>query len=403
MAGARGSSLSSDAAQRIESASRQFPSTSTFNSFPRYRKVSVGLWPILCSLTAIVVFLLSGCGSKKISKAEIRAVTSEVLAAAQKIPGRKSEVTIRPELQRSKTGEGGRLVVDDIYVSLSDASQAGAFKEALDKIAQRHKLSIAETGSAGGVRFECSFNGVRTHTIHVVTPLTARTRTRVKQGRENARLAIIIDDLGYDRTAADALLSLGFPITVSVLPHLPLSAEVAEEAYRRGDEVMLHLPMQSESETAKTEEVELRVGMNAQQVDLALEGMLETVPHAVGVNNHQGSRATADPKLMSELMPDLRRRGLFFVDSRTLASTVAYDTAERLGVRAASRKVFLDDSARPEVILKQLELAARDAERDGSAIAIGHPKPDTIAALAQGLPRLESQGIHLVFVSELVQ
>jgi hypothetical protein len=106
---------------------------------------------------------------------------------------------------------------------------------------------------------------------------------------------------------------------------------------------------------------------------------------------------------MAALMPGLRRRGLFFVDSRTLASTVAYDTAERWGVRAASRKVFLDDSTRPEAILKQLELAARDAERDGSAIAIGHPRPDTIAALAQGLPRLESQGIHLVFVSELVQ
>jgi polysaccharide deacetylase 2 family uncharacterized protein YibQ len=253
------------------------------------------------------------------------------------------------------------------------------------------------------VRFDYAFDGVRTHAIHVVTPLTARARTRVKQGRENARLAIIVDDLGYDRAAADALLSLGFPITVSVLPHLPLSAEVAEEAYRRGDEVMLHLPMQSESETAKTEEVELRVGMNAQQVDSALEGMLETVPHAVGVNNHQGSRATADSKLMSELMPDLGRRGLFFVDSRTLASTVAYDTAERLGVRAASRKVFLDDSARPEAILQQLELAARDAERDGSAIAIGHPRPETIAALAQGLPRLESRGIRLVFVSELVQ
>jgi polysaccharide deacetylase 2 family uncharacterized protein YibQ len=399
----RGSSLAHHAAQQVTSSARLPSLTPTTSSFPRYRKNSVGWWPILCSLTAIVVFLLSGCGTKKISKAEIRAVTSEMVAAAQKIPGRKSEVSIRPELQPSKTGGGGRSVVDHIYVSLSDASQAGAFKETLDKIARRHKLSLAENSSGGGVRFECSFNGVRTHTIHLVTPLTTRTRARAKQGRENARMAVIIDDLGYDRAAADALLSLGFPITVSVLPHLPLSGEVAEEAYRRGDEVMLHLPMQSESESAKTEAVELRVGMSARQVDSALQGMLETVPHAVGVNNHQGSRATADPALMAALMPGLRRRGLFFVDSRTLASTVAYDTAERWGVRAASRKVFLDDSTRPEAILKQLELAARDAERDGSAIAIGHPRPDTIAALAQGLPRLESQGIHLVFVSELVQ
>ena len=403
MARRRGSSLAHHAAQQVTSSARLPSLTPTTGSFPRYRKNSVGWWPILRSLTAIVVVLLSGCGTKKISKAEIRAVTSEMVAAAQKIPGRKSEVSIRPELQPSKTGGGGRSVVDHIYVSLSDASQAGAFKETLDKIARRHQLSLAENSSGGGVRFECSFNGVRTHTIHLVTPLTTRTRAGAKQGRENARMAVIIDDLGYDRAAADALLSLGFPITVSVLPHLPLSGEVAEEAYRRGDEVMLHLPMQSESESAKTEEVELRVGMNARQVDSALQGMLETVPHAVGVNNHQGSRATADPALMAALMPGLRRRGLFFVDSRTLASTVAYDTAERWGVRAASRKVFLDDSTRPEAILKQLELAARDAERDGSAIAIGHPRPDTIAALAQGLPRLESQGIHLVFVSELVQ
>ncbi len=358
---------------------------------------------ILFFITAIIVFFVSGCGSKKISKTEIRAVTSEIVSAAQRISGHRSEVTIRPELQSSKIGAGRLSVADNIYISLSDSSETNAIRKTLEEIADRHKLSMVETSSAGVVRFDYTFDGVRTHTIHLVTPLSARRRAPAVHGRENSRLAIIIDDLGYDRSAADALLALGFPLTVSVLPHLPSSSEVAEEAYRRGDEVMLHLPMQSESPTAKTEEVELRVGMNIEQVDSALAGMLETVPHAVGVNNHQGSRATADPALMAELMPELRRRGLFFVDSRTLASTVAYDTAERFGVRAASRKVFLDDSAKPEAILGQLELAARDAERDGSAIAIGHPRPDTIAVLAQGLPRVESRGIRLVFVSELVQ
>ena len=358
---------------------------------------------ILSSITALVVFVASGCGTKKISKTEIRAVTGEIVSAAQRICGHRSEVTIRPELQPSNSGAGGPSVMDNIYISLSDNSETNAIRKTLEKIADRHKLSMVETSSAGVVRFDYAFDGVRTHTIHVVRPLSARTRAPATHGRENARLAIIIDDLGYDRSAADGLLALGFPLTVSILPHLPLSSEVAEEAYRRGDQVMLHLPMQSESPTAKTEEVELRVGMDAREVDLALAGMLDTVPHAVGVNNHQGSRATADPALMAELMPDLRQRGLFFVDSRTLASTVAYDTAEKFGVRAASRKVFLDDSANREAILRQLELAARDAERDGSAIAIGHPRPDTIAALAKGLPRVESQGVRLVFVSELVQ
>lgn len=101
-------------------------------------------------------------------------------------------------------------------------------------------------------------------------------------------------------------------------------------------------------------------------------------------------------------MPELRRRGLFFIDSRTTAATVAYDTAERLGVRAASRKVFLDDMPDREAILAQLELAADDALRDGEAIAIGHPHPATIAALAEGVPRLENRGIRLVFASALV-
>ena len=369
---------------------------------PAFARVSDAR-PILILLTVVVVLLLTGCGKKKISKTELRAITTEIVTSAQRISGHKSEVTIRPELQLSKTGTSGKLAADNIYISLFDASQAGAMAQALSEIARRHHLSVSETSSNGVTRFDYAYNNVRTHTIHVVTPLAGRSHAAVKQGRGNPRLAIIIDDLGYDRAAADSLLALGFPLTVSVLPHLPLSTEVAEEAYLRGEQVMLHLPMQSESDAAKTEEVELRVGMNEQQVDSALAGMLETVPHAVGVNNHQGSRATADPALMAALMPELRRRGLFFVDSRTLASTVAYDTAERLGVRAASRRVFLDDSANRDAILGQLELAARDANRDGFAIAIGHPRPDTIATLAEALPQLEARGIRLVFVSDIVK
>ena len=199
------------------------------------------------------------------------------------------------------------------------------------------------------------------------------------------------------------LLALPFPLTVSVLPHLPLSTEVAEEAFRRGDQVLLHLPMESLAEGAKPEEIELRVGMTGAQVSDALAGMLETVPHVVGVNNHQGSRATADAALMQALMPALRQRGLFFIDSRTTAATVAYDAAERSQVRAASRKVFFDDRPAKEAVLAQLDLAARDALRDGTAIAIGHPHPATIAALMDGVPRLEARGIRLVFASDVVQ
>ena len=367
---------------------------------------------IFAACAAFGLLFLAGCGKKNLSKSELRAITGEIVSAGQRINGHKSEIAIRPELQPAKHASSSALAADNIYISLSDSSQIAAFTQALNTIARKHNLSVTETASSGVIRFDCAFHGARTHTVHVVTPLAARggavphasapSTARQSANAGNPRLAIIIDDLGYDRSAADAVLALGFPLTVSVLPHLPLSGELAEEAQRRGDQVMLHLPMESEADGAKPEDIELRVGMSAAQVDATLAGMLETVPYVAGVNNHQGSRATADPALMQALMPALRQRGLFFVDSRTDAKTVAYDTAERAGVPAASRKVFLDDVASRDAILKQLALAARDAQRDGFTIAIGHPRPATIAALAEGVPPLEARGIHLVFVSELV-
>ena len=359
------------------------------------------LSPLVCLL--VVVWLI-GCGEKSIDKHEIRGITGEIVAAAQKTTQRKSEIAIRPEVQPS--GAGTRHPsADDIYVTLRDTSQTADLRQALDAVARRHKLSISETNSNSVMRLDFSFKGTRTHTVHVITSMSARSSAPgPKSGSESGpKLAIILDDMGYDRAAADAALTLSFPITLSVIPHLPLSTEVAEEAYRRGDQVLLHLPMEAEADEAKAEPIELRVGMKADQVERDLDGMLDTVPHAVGVNNHQGSRATADAALMAELMPALRRRGLFFIDSRTTAATVAHDTAEKAGVRSASRKVFLDDMPKRDAILAQLDLAARDAERDGFAIAIGHPHPETIAALVEAAPRLEARGVRFVFVSQVVQ
>jgi polysaccharide deacetylase 2 family uncharacterized protein YibQ len=230
---------------------------------------------------------------------------------------------------------------------------------------------------------------------------THRERGRVESTTRGARLAIIIDDLGNDPDEIKSVLALPFPITASVLPHLEYSAQTADEAWRRGDQVMLHLPMQPIDDGATAESIELRPGMSESQVRSALAGMLATVPHAIGVNNHEGSRATADPRLMTELMPLLRERRLFFIDSRTTAATVAYDEAKRAGVRAASRKVFLDDTPTRNAVLAQMDLAARDAMHEKYAIAIGHPHPGTIAALREGVPGLERRGIRIVFASEL--
>jgi uncharacterized protein len=357
---------------------------------------------VLGTLT-FVLLLFAGCETKKFTASELRQVTNEIVATAQRVTQHKSDVAIRPEFLNSHGAAPGGIVPDDVYVTLGSAAQAKTLAQALDDIARHHKLRILETSSGGVLRFDFSFQGIRTHTVHAVTPVVARARPPASRGTKNARLVIIIDDLGHDRASADALFAMPFALTVSVLPHLPFSAAVAEEAYRRGDQVLLHLPMESEADGAKPEQIELHAGMNSAQVGESLAGMLDTVPHTVGVNNHQGSRATSDSALMAELMLALHERGLFFIDSRTTAATVAYDAAKRAGVPAASRKVFLDDTPSRDAVLAQLDLAARDASRDGFAIAIGHPHPTTIAALAEGVPRLEARGIRLAFASEVIQ
>jgi polysaccharide deacetylase 2 family uncharacterized protein YibQ len=361
---------------------------------------------------AFALVCLSGCHKKSASKTETRSVTDEIVAAAHRAAGHKLEIEIHPEEQILPTGAVERKhESDSLYIPLDNPAQADTLERSLGEIARRHKLTVDESSSAKMLHLTFSRAGVRTHSIHIIIPLSAGLRPdsgAPVRGQEGPRLAIIIDDMGHDRAPADELLALPIPLTISILPHLPLSTEVAEGAFRRGDQVLLHLPMEPEAGSAAgpdgvtQEPIELRVGMSPDEVNATLAGMLETVPHAAGVNNHEGSRATADAALMRVLMPDLRARNLFFIDSRTTAATVAYSTAEQDGVPAASRKVFLDDTPTEPAVLAQLELAAKDASRDGSAIAIGHPHPATIAALAQEAPAFKSGGIRLVFASDLV-
>ncbi len=346
---------------------------------------------------------LNGCRKKQPNPAELRAITHEMVAAAQKATGRKAEITIRPEL--GPAAERGAAVRDHIYVTLSDPNRLRALEVGLDQVARRYRLERSSRSAAPGVvRINYGSAGRITHSIHIVSPIErARATTTPQHPGTGPWLALIIDDLGYDPAAADVLFALPFPLTVSVLPNLPHSAQIAEEAQRRGYQVMLHLPMEPGPGDSKPEPVELRSGMSQEDVTRTLAAMLETVPGAVGANNHQGSRATADPQLMAETMTALRDRGLFFVDSRTTTETVAYDEAERVGLRAAYRNVFLDDVPDREAIRRELERAARLAQQQGWSIAIGHPHPATMEALKENLPRLEARGIRLVFASELAR
>ncbi|MGH9404679.1 MAG: divergent polysaccharide deacetylase family protein [Terriglobia bacterium] len=218
------------------------------------------------------------------------------------------------------------------------------------------------------------------------------------------RVSIIVDDLGQNPAAARSLLRLGSPLTFSVMPHLPYSRETAEEAHRDGIEVMLHLPMQPLDDSAPDVSAgEIKTGMGSGKVNAIVASALASVPYVAGVNNHMGSRATSDPRLMGEVMAALAPRHLYYIDSRTIATSVALKAAHRAGVPSYYRSVFLDDTRTVPYTLNQLRELCRIAARSGAAIAIGHPYPTTIAALARFLPTLERQDIQLVRVSALLR
>jgi polysaccharide deacetylase 2 family uncharacterized protein YibQ len=364
---------------------------------------------VLLSLFGLALICATGCKkSPPPSTAQIRAVTRELVFAARNATGGRAEVGMRPEFTARQPGKPQTLAADHIYITVPlthlgvpDRAAHDAIEKELARVAEFHHLQrVARPGAPGMERFDYVLDGRRTQSIHLITPLAVAASAQAASHRP--RLAIVIDDLGNDRAQADALFRLSYPLTLSVLPHLSDSGEIAEEAHRRGYQVLLHLPVASTG-GGKHEPIELHPGMDSGAVGQTFAAMLDTVPYAVGVNNHEGSLGTSDRTLMSELMPLLHERNLFFVDSRTTAATVAETAAHTAGVPAASRNVFLDDEQSPGAIRKQFALAVRDAREKGSALAIGHPHPATLQVLAEMLPEVARQGVTLVFASDLVR
>lgn len=343
-----------------------------------------------------------------ITSSNIRKITREFVLAARNATSGRAEVGMRPQYAPRESGAAQSLASDHIYITVplkpsgqADIAARDAIENELARVATFHKLERRERPGAPGLeRFDYFSNGRLTQSIHLITPFES-SKSSASPSPHSARLAVVIDDLGYDSTQAAQVFQLVFPLTLSVLPSHASSAEIAEEAHRRRYQVLLHLPMESNA-GAKDEPVELRPGMDPAAVQRMFASMLETVPYAEGVNNHEGSLGSSNLELMNELMPLLRQEKLFFVDSRTASTTVAESAAHAAGVRATSRNVFLDDDPSADSVRKQFALAVRDAKEKGSALAIGHPHPETLAVLAEMLPEAEREGITLVHASDLV-
>lgn len=217
------------------------------------------------------------------------------------------------------------------------------------------------------------------------------------------RVAIIIDDWGYDWEFADAFLDFPEPLTVAVIPHLGLSREQALQAHSAGHEVILHMPMEPENVDIDLGPGGIYTSMSADEIADALASALAAVPGVVGMNNHMGSRATADTDVMRTVLRVLRERGLFFLDSFTAATTVGPVVARDMAVPYAVNQVFLDHEDDEEHIRGQIHRLLAVAERQGSAVGIGHVRPRTYRALMDMLPELHAAGVEFVVVSELLR
>ncbi|CWW91305.1 TPA: divergent polysaccharide deacetylase family protein [Haemophilus influenzae] len=214
-----------------------------------------------------------------------------------------------------------------------------------------------------------------------------------------SKLAIVIDDVGYHSKEDAAIFAMPREISVAIIPAAPYARARNQEAKSQGRDILIHMPMQPIS-AIKIEDGGLHLGMSAAQVNDRVNTAKNIVRDAIGMNNHMGSAATADPQLMTYLMTALQEKHLFFLDSRTIGKSVAGKIAKEQGVRSLDRHIFLDDSNEFADVQRQFQTAIHYARKHGTAIVIGHPRPNTIAVLQAGLRNLP-EDIQLVGMGNL--
>ena len=216
------------------------------------------------------------------------------------------------------------------------------------------------------------------------------------------RVAIVIDDLGLNPSLTERAIKLPAAVTLSFFPYGPQIQDQVRRAREAGHEVLLHLPMEPLGQ-AHPGKGALMTAMKPDEIRVRLEEDLNAFSGYDGVNNHMGSKFTAEPAGMDIVMKALKERDLFFLDSRTTTRSIGERMARENGLLAASRQVFLDNDETSEAVKAQLEQTIALARREGNAIAIGHPHPAVLKALEEGLPVVENQGLALVPVRELIR
>ncbi len=216
------------------------------------------------------------------------------------------------------------------------------------------------------------------------------------------KVAIVLDDWGYNLNNINLLRSIDMPITMAVLPNLKYSEEIAKESKFKNRQVILHMPMEPKGKSKRLEKDTLLAAMNEQEIASIFDRALNTVHAAIGVSNHMGSKFTADSNGMTVFLKLLKKKGLFFMDNVSTHNPVCDKIAPRFKVKFVERDIFLDNFNKIDYIKGQLYKLAAIAEKRGYAAGTGHDREKTLLAIKELVPKLKDK-VNFVFVSELAK
>lgn len=262
--------------------------------------------------------------------------------------------------------------------------------------------ALDEAGPDGIPRDEAPARGGPPATaLAALAPAPFPARPSAPKGGTPPRIAIVIDDLGGSSEALRRLMNLPGPVSYAFLTVHEAARSQSEKVAAAGYDVLLHLPMEPQG-AADPGPNALLTGNDTEENLRRLRWHLARLPRAIGVNNHMGSRFTADAERMRPVLRAIADAGLFWLDSRTSGNSAGFALARELQMRSARRDVFLDHKAERAAILRQLAEAEDVALRQGHAVAIGHPYPETLAALEAWMPDAQSRGFTMVRLSDLL-
>lgn len=218
----------------------------------------------------------------------------------------------------------------------------------------------------------------------------------------SGKIAIILDDWGYNLNNVDTLQRIHAPLTLAVLPNLAHSKDIAQLGARSGHEIILHLPSEPH-EKVPLENKTILTSMNSSTIKRIVRFDLDSLQFAKGVSNHMGSKVTEDVAAMSAVLTELKQRKLYFLDSYVTSRSVGYKMARSMGLPVLKRDVFLDNEEDPTYILSQLQKLKNKARMYGQAVGIGHDRHVTLNVLESAIPQMQKEGFEFVPASDLAR